>query len=518
MASIAGVYLALFGRPADPAGLKYFEGITQGGKDLSKINGLTGTAEYLNRFKDMDQTQIITSIYKSLFNREPEPGGLKYFVGELTAGRQTIETIAINVLDGASGDDLRIVNHKIFASSRFTMALDTPAEVALYSGNKAAEAGRQYLSGINTDATTIPDDAKLDAFIKALPPLPGGPFSVQQVLDGAAGTGAYSLLDRVQTLSQHLDILNKADSYSLSNAEGGVGALTVQQANILLSAKNAASFDFSLADSATNIPIAMNSAAVVSADSVAVVGTDQGEVLNFSTATRALILSGNGGDDTLVGGKFNDHLIGGAGTNFYAPGAGSNTLTLADTGADIVRLNSSALGGNLNANDSVNYITNFNRGQDKFGISNADVFTDTGPDFDPSDLHLAPWTNPTLPTYTGFHGRQGFDQASGGTLDSHNIAVYILPKLNGNANLGNVLDGTLLLRGLSAGDETQRPIAVASNWSGYAVAYANNNGYIYWAQDTNSDGKLVASEIHLKVIITGLPDDSLGAQNFTLVS
>ncbi len=37
MASVQGVYLALFGRPADPAGLAYWTAQSKNGTDLSKI-------------------------------------------------------------------------------------------------------------------------------------------------------------------------------------------------------------------------------------------------------------------------------------------------------------------------------------------------------------------------------------------------------------------------------------------------------------------------------------------------
>jgi len=40
MATIQGVYLALFGRPADPAGLSFFNGVTANGANLAGIADL----------------------------------------------------------------------------------------------------------------------------------------------------------------------------------------------------------------------------------------------------------------------------------------------------------------------------------------------------------------------------------------------------------------------------------------------------------------------------------------------
>jgi len=50
MATIQGVYVALFGRPADPAGLAYFNGVTNNGADLTQIGALASTQEYQDRF------------------------------------------------------------------------------------------------------------------------------------------------------------------------------------------------------------------------------------------------------------------------------------------------------------------------------------------------------------------------------------------------------------------------------------------------------------------------------------
>ena len=43
MATIQGIYVALFGRPADPNGLSYFNGVTKNGADLTAIGDLAST-------------------------------------------------------------------------------------------------------------------------------------------------------------------------------------------------------------------------------------------------------------------------------------------------------------------------------------------------------------------------------------------------------------------------------------------------------------------------------------------
>ncbi|WP_128755541.1 hypothetical protein [Metarhizobium album] len=430
-----------------------------------------------------------------------------------------MKTLQSNVLDGALNEDKAIIDNKLVASDLFTRNLDTSEEQALYAGPIAAGMGRQFLEPVTKDPSTVPTLPQVNAFIATLPQggtgQPAGTLSVQQVLDGAANGSHYILADRLDKIVANPDVMKNADSYQLTNSIGGVGAVTVEGAKVLLGAKNASSFDYSLAD--TDAAIKGAAASVIKeADTIAVVGTEQGDTLNYSGFGRGVILSGNGGDDTLMGTQYNDNLIGGTGRNTYLPGSGKDTITLTSgDSVETIRIDTTGLGGDLNTKNTLVYIQGFDKA-DKFAISNADVFTDTGPTFDITDIHFAPWTNPTLANYTGLHGSQGFDQITGSLIDSDTIAVYILPKLNATGSeLDKVADGSLLMQGLGAG--TARAYAdIRADWSGYLVAYQNGNGYVYWADDANSDGKLVASEISLKVKLMGVAENILSADNFVL--
>lgn len=157
MASIQGIYLAFFGRPADPLGLAYWEEQTNGGADLSvMLNALSGTEEYQSRFVGMSDAEVIESIYQALFGREPEAEGLAHFLEALANGTQTLGSIAVNILDGAQGTDLAIIENKIAAAEAFTASLDTPEEIAAYSGDAAADFGRAFINQVTEDPETVP--------------------------------------------------------------------------------------------------------------------------------------------------------------------------------------------------------------------------------------------------------------------------------------------------------------------------------------------------------------------------
>jgi Ca2+-binding RTX toxin-like protein len=167
LASIQGIYLALFNRPADPAGLAFWTEHTKGGTDLSFLVGrLTAEPEYLLRFAGMDNSEIINSIYQSLFGRDAEPAGLTHYLGQLAAGEASIETIAIAILDGAQGSDRTLIAEKIEAADLFTTHLDTALERAAYVGEDAAQIGREYIEAINLLDPASPE--KADAAILRL--------------------------------------------------------------------------------------------------------------------------------------------------------------------------------------------------------------------------------------------------------------------------------------------------------------------------------------------------------------
>lgn len=165
MASIQGIYVALFGRPADPTGLAYFSTVTKGGTDLTAIGDLASTAEYKERFASQSNSEIVNAIYKALFNRDAEASGLKFFTDALANGTFSIKNIAIAILDGARTSDLTVVTNKIAAADLFTKSLDTPAKIEAYKGSNAAKVGINMLSAVTAEASSIPTANAIDRVV-----------------------------------------------------------------------------------------------------------------------------------------------------------------------------------------------------------------------------------------------------------------------------------------------------------------------------------------------------------------
>lgn len=209
MASIQGVYIALFGRPADPTGLAYWNAQTNDGADLSKLMDAMGPEpEALARFANLNPAETVTLIYQSLFGRDPEAEGLAFFVSELESGAQSLETIAINILDGAQGDDACLIDNKIAAANAFTQALDTQEEQDAYSGNSAADVGRTFLTSVTCEEETIPSAAQAQAVINTLLVPDSGQTPVTGTAPGGGTTAAIA-----PRLDASADNANSASSF-----------------------------------------------------------------------------------------------------------------------------------------------------------------------------------------------------------------------------------------------------------------------------------------------------------------
>ncbi|WP_137136945.1 DUF4214 domain-containing protein [Rhizobium sp. FKY42] len=232
MATIQGVYVALFGRPADPTGLAFFNSVTNNGANLSAIGNLASTAEYTARFTGMNNIQIINSIYQSLFGRDADATGLTFFANQLASGRQTINTIAINILDGATGSDLTTVNNKIAAANLYTASLDTGSEIVAYSGTAAADAGRAFIAGVTT---TVPTQAAVDLAVANMVAnkAADATFTLTTGTDNFGGTNGADVFVATQTTLQAADTLNgsagidKLNYTDTSSADSTIAVATV---------------------------------------------------------------------------------------------------------------------------------------------------------------------------------------------------------------------------------------------------------------------------------------------------
>lgn len=148
--AIQKLYVAYFLRPAEPGGLAFWESaLLRNGGDTSAINAqFSISSEYTNTYAGMNNRAIVDAIYRNLFGRAAEEGGLQYWADLLNTQRITIANVVSEVANGAQNEDLAAIVGKVKFATAFTKSLDTPEKVSLYAGEEAGSAVRKNLSEV----------------------------------------------------------------------------------------------------------------------------------------------------------------------------------------------------------------------------------------------------------------------------------------------------------------------------------------------------------------------------------
>jgi hypothetical protein len=218
---IQKLYVAYFNRPADPAGLAYWETVVEGAKGSTAAvsAAFAASAEYKAAYAGMSNADIVNTVYTNLFGRAAEDAGKTYWAGLLDAKKITIDAVVTQIAAGAQGTDLTAYNDKVLASAQFTAAVDTDAEKAGYSGDAANKVAKAFLSGI-TDANSLAASttpAALNGAVAATVAA-GTPFSVASALSQINAANK-ALTTFVQSIDVDGDSTTTTTVADLNNAQ-----------------------------------------------------------------------------------------------------------------------------------------------------------------------------------------------------------------------------------------------------------------------------------------------------------
>jgi len=167
--AVQKLYVAYFSRPADAAGLTYWENVvTAANGDTSAVSAaFAASQEYTDTFAGQSQYQVINTIYLNLFGRAAEPAALAFWGQGLINGSFSVDEAVTTIAGAAQGTDMTSYNNKVTAATAFTTALDTSDEILGYSGTAANNAAKSFIAGVTTDAslTSATTPAALNAAV-----------------------------------------------------------------------------------------------------------------------------------------------------------------------------------------------------------------------------------------------------------------------------------------------------------------------------------------------------------------
>ncbi len=150
---IQKLYLAYFGRPADPVGLV--------GWQISNVDtatmqsGFAASAEYAALYSGMTTEQRVNQVYQNLLGRSAESAGLDYWVNEFNVGRVDVSTLSLAILNGAQGLDALTIQNRIAYNNLFTGSLTSYEQIIGYSGSLVASNARIAVSLVSSNPTSL---------------------------------------------------------------------------------------------------------------------------------------------------------------------------------------------------------------------------------------------------------------------------------------------------------------------------------------------------------------------------
>ncbi len=120
------MYVAYYGRPADPDGQSYWAGQFQASASLiNALDAFGNSSEYQDNYAHLSSSELVNNLYQQMFNRDAEPSGLAFYMGRLESGEATLASIAKQIADGAENDDLTALGNKILVSNHFTETVES---------------------------------------------------------------------------------------------------------------------------------------------------------------------------------------------------------------------------------------------------------------------------------------------------------------------------------------------------------------------------------------------------------
>lgn len=177
------IYVGYFGRPADAGGLAYFaDRLLAAGApahivDLSNAYGRAEIRDIIDTFGNSQESQdlyagdngvFIEAVYRNLFGRAADAEGKTYWVDLLNQGRVTRASAAVNLMAGAQGADVTVINNKSSVAASFTSTLNTPQRALAYDGLAANVVVRNLLGTVTQASDPATFQPAIDSTVSTL--------------------------------------------------------------------------------------------------------------------------------------------------------------------------------------------------------------------------------------------------------------------------------------------------------------------------------------------------------------
>ncbi|HEX7643147.1 MAG TPA: DUF4214 domain-containing protein [Noviherbaspirillum sp.] len=186
------LYVAYFGRPADPHGLANFETALMNAGAPADVAGLSkayaanpavkslidsfGTSqESAKLYGSGNSTAFVTAIFQNVLGRTPAADGLSFWSNAIDAGTLSQGDVALAIMAGALSNqstqgllDAQLINNRLTVAANFTAALSRQDVPDAYSGAVAAQSARTMLAAVTAGTDAVAYQATVQSTISSL--------------------------------------------------------------------------------------------------------------------------------------------------------------------------------------------------------------------------------------------------------------------------------------------------------------------------------------------------------------
>jgi len=331
------LYVSYYGRPADPAGLDFWTDRFRETDNVDRaLDAFGNSAEYRGLTAGLTNRQIVNNLYQQMFNRDADPEGLNFYLGQLESGAASLASIALDIANGARNEDRATLNNKVEVANSFTREVDS--EDAPYTSADIPSA-RSLLEEVDdTEESVDAAEDRIPAFVNRL----NGNVELDE--DNPTANFSSSSVGVTVTLDgdddeTEFDVTGSSfndtfilEEYFKADIDGGGGTDTV---------------DFSEAEGAYTISLG------VGTFSTDLDGDGLPDLSGTLTSIESVI--GSDEDDIINGGEGNDRIDGGDGEDTLRGGGGNDTFVYVDqselsgetvdgqTGTDVLEFTDNAI-------------------------------------------------------------------------------------------------------------------------------------------------------------------------------
>ncbi|HEX8954670.1 MAG TPA: DUF4214 domain-containing protein, partial [Burkholderiaceae bacterium] len=186
------LYVAYFGRPADPHGLANFETALMNAGAPADVAGLSeayaansavkalidsfGTSqESAKLYGSGNSSAFVTAIFRNVLGRTPAADGLSFWSNAIDAGTLSQGDVALAIMAGALSNqstqgllDAQLITNRLTVAANFTGALSRQDVPDAYSGAAAAQSARTMLAAVTAGTDAVDYQATVQSTISSL--------------------------------------------------------------------------------------------------------------------------------------------------------------------------------------------------------------------------------------------------------------------------------------------------------------------------------------------------------------